>query len=221
MMMQKPQDFQAWWTGSCPPVELPWRVTVGSHDTMSVRHVPPSALSAQLDQDAPSIVLVESAFAADAVASIRAHQRCAATRVYVVAENDSREHSPAFSEALDVESPVAAASLGSAEGLTRLLANGLRAHLAVAQRPHDLVYYLDTTYNEVFDWFETTRWDWSELGDLDALDVDRVTDVEREFLRELTMAEFGTLPAIHNFLREWSDEFSFSSWAVLWGAEEA
>src|ERR1043166_5036098 len=157
MMMQKPQDFQAWWTGSRPPVEVPWRATVGTQDTISVRHVPPSELSAHLDLDAPSIVLVESPFAADAVASIRARQSCAATRVYVVAENDSREHSPAFSEALDVELPVAAASIRSAEGLTKVLANGLRAHLAVAKRPHDLVYYLDTTYNEVFDWFETTR----------------------------------------------------------------
>jgi len=33
--------------------------------------------------------------------------------------------------------------------------------------------------------------------------------------------EFGTLPGVHNFLREWSDEYSFSSWAVAWGAEEA
>jgi hypothetical protein len=141
--------------------------------------------------------------------------------VYVVAENDSREHPPAFSEALDVELPVTAALICSAEGFTKVLANGLRAHLAVVQRPHDLVHYLDTTYNEVFDWFETTRWNWSELGDLDALDVDRVTGAERQFLRELTIAEFGTLPAVHNFLREWNDEFSFSSWAVLWGAEEA
>lgn len=219
--MQKTQDFQAWWAGSRPPIDLPWRATVGAHDTISVRQVAPGELSAHLDQDAPSIVLVESPFAADAVASIRARQRHAATRVYVVADSDSPDRPPTFSEALDVELPVTAASLRSAEGFTKVLANGLRAHLAVAQRPHDLVHYLDTTYNEVFDWFETTRWDWSELGDLDALDVAAVTDTERQFLRELTIAEFGTLPAVHNFLREWSDEFSFSSWAVLWGAEEA
>jgi len=219
--MQKPQDFQAWWAGSRPPIDLPWRAAVGGHDTIQVRHVPPGELSAHLDQDAPSIVLVESPFAADAVASIRARQSHAATRVYVVAETDARDHPPAFSEALDVELPVAAAAIRSAEGLTKMLANGLRAHLAVAQRPPDLVHYLDTTYNDVFDWFETTRWSWSELGDLDGLDVTRVTDAERQFLRELTIAEFGTLPAVHNFLREWHDEFSFSSWAVLWGAEEA
>jgi len=220
MMIQK-QDFQAWWTGSHPPVDLPWRATVGSHDTIHMRHVPPGELAALLDHDAPSIVLVESPFAADAVASIRARPSHAATRLYVVAGHDARDHPPAFSELLDVEPPVAAGSLRSAEDLTKVLANGLRAHLAVVPRPHELVHYLDTTYNEVFDWFETTRWNWSELGDLEALDVARVTDAERQLLRELTIAEFGTLPAIHNFLREWSDEYSFSSWAVLWGAEEA
>jgi hypothetical protein len=33
--------------------------------------------------------------------------------------------------------------------------------------------------------------------------------------------ELGTLPGAHNFLRERQDEYSFSSWALSWGAEEA
>jgi hypothetical protein len=44
---------------------------------------------------------------------------------------------------------------------------------------------------------------------------------ERDFIAEGAIIEFGTLPGAHNFLREWEGETSFSSWALMWGAEEA
>ena len=48
-----------------------------------------------------------------------------------------------------------------------------------------------------------------------------LTKEEIEVLKEAAIIEFGTLPGAHNFLREWSYEYSFSSWALSWGAEES
>jgi hypothetical protein len=84
--------------------------------------------------------------------------------------------------------------------------------------PH---FYLEATHNEVFDWFETTRWDCNELGDLSNIPADLLRPEEIDVLKESAIIEFGTLPGAHNFLREWGDEYSFSSWARSWGAEEA
>jgi hypothetical protein len=82
-------------------------------------------------------------------------------------------------------------------------------------------FYLDATFNKVFDWFENTRWAWTDLGDFSNVDKSLLSDEEIELLKESAIIEFGTLPGAHNFLREWGDEHSFSSWALSWGAEEA
>lgn len=106
------------------------------------------------------------------------------------------------------------------EGLGQIIVSGVRAYRALGTNPLVPEYYLDVTYNQIFDWFETTKWDWREV-DLSQIQRDRLTDDDLQILHELTLGEFGTLPGAHNFLREWFDEYSFSSWALSWGAEEA
>jgi rubrerythrin len=81
--------------------------------------------------------------------------------------------------------------------------------------------YLDSTHNEIFDWFENTRWSLADMPDFAGIQKELLRPNEIDFLRETVTAEFGTLPALHNFLREWGDEYSFSSWASAWGAEES
>jgi hypothetical protein len=98
---------------------------------------------------------------------------------------------------------------------------GVRAFRALGTNPLIPQFYLDATFNKTFDWFETTRWDWNEVGDLSQIRRDLLTEDEIDILKESAIIEFGTLPGAHNFLREWGDEYSFSSWALSWGAEEA
>jgi hypothetical protein len=103
----------------------------------------------------------------------------------------------------------------------QIIEHGIRAYQALGTNPLISQYYLDSTYNKIFDWFETTKWDWAEVGDLSRIQKHLLTEGEIEILKESAVIEFGTLPGAHNFLREWSDEYSFSSWALSWGAEEA
>ncbi|MCP3136811.1 ferritin-like domain-containing protein [Pyxidicoccus xibeiensis] len=121
---------------------------------------------------------------------------------------------------LDVEAVLDAGEL-SAPGFTRALEQGLRAHRALGANPLIPRFYLDATFNKVFDWFENTRWTWADLGDFSKVDRSLLTDEEIDLLKESAIIEFGTLPGAHNFLREWGDEYSFSSWALSWGAEES
>jgi hypothetical protein len=121
---------------------------------------------------------------------------------------------------LDVEAILDAKDLG-AVGLARALEQGLRAYRALGSNPLIPRFYLEATFNKVFDWFENTRWAWTDLGDLSKVDKSLLTAGEIELLKESAIIEFGTLPGAHNFLREWGDEYSFSSWALSWGAEEA
>lgn len=121
---------------------------------------------------------------------------------------------------LDVEAVLDAGALGGG-GLARAVEQGLRAHKALGSNPLIPRFYLNATFNKVFDWFENTRWTWADLGDFSKVDRSLLTDEEIELLKESAIIEFGTLPGAHNFLREWGDEYSFSSWALSWGAEES
>lgn len=140
------------------------------------------------------------------------------TRVYLLARSPARLLPPA-EDNWDVEGTVDLDRL-SPEGLARVVENGLRAYRALGANPLIAEYYLDTTYNRIFDWFETTKWDWREV-ELSRIRRELLTEPEIDILQESAIIEFGTLPGADNFLREWADEYSFSSWALSWGAEEA
>ena len=140
------------------------------------------------------------------------------TRAYILARAPARLLSPVEDD-WDVEGIVDLDRL-TPEALAHAVENGLRAYRALGTNPLIPEYYLDATYNRIFDWFETTKWDWREL-DLSQIRRDLLTEPEIDILQESAIIEFGTLPGAHNFLREWADEYSFSSWALSWGAEEA
>ncbi|WP_416975533.1 ferritin-like domain-containing protein [Streptomyces sp. 4F14] len=153
-----------------------------------------------------------------AVRALRAHARFDRTRVYVVGAVQAGPV-PAWAEALDVEDIVPSAAVAPA-GLTASAELALRAHRALMTDDLYTDYYLDMTFNRIFDWFETTRWDWTEV-DLDRIEHGLLDERTVDFLTEAAVIEFGTLPGAHNFLREWQGEASFSSWALQWGAEES
>ena len=140
------------------------------------------------------------------------------TRAYLLARAPARLLAPVEDDS-DVEGIVDLDRL-TPEALARAVENGLRAYGALGTNPLIPEYYLDATYNRIFDWFETTKWDWREL-DLSQIRRELLTEPEIDILQESAIIEFGTLPGAHNFLREWADEYSFSSWALSWGAEEA
>ncbi|HKN46859.1 MAG TPA: ferritin-like domain-containing protein, partial [Candidatus Polarisedimenticolia bacterium] len=138
------------------------------------------------------------------------------TRAYLLARAPARLLAPVEDDS-DVEGIVDLDRL-TPEALARAVENGLRAYGALGTNPLIPEYYLDATYNRIFDWFETTKWDWREL-DLSQIRRELLTEPEIDILQESAIIEFGTLPGAHNFLREWADEYSFSSWALSWGAE--
>lgn len=170
--------------------------------------------------DEPAVVFVGGSGSAlpDPVRRLRAHRRFDKTRAFVVSDA-AGGRIPGWAEALDVEDVLAPGAF-EGFGLTDTVEIGLRAYHSLVLDPLYTDYYLDMTYNKIFDWFETTRWDWKEL-DLDRIDPELMNEEEIGFLTEAAVIEFGTLPGAHNFLREWQGETSFSSWALMWGAEEA
>lgn len=149
---------------------------------------------------------------------LRTYPRHARTRVYLLARASAR-HLPPAEDVLDVEGIVDLTRL-TPEELSEVIQHGLRAYRALGANPLIPEYYLDATYNRIFDWFETTKWDWREV-DLSRIRRELLTEAEIDILQESAIIEFGTLPGAHNFLREWADEYSFSSWVLSWGAEEA
>ncbi|MEU4674612.1 ferritin-like domain-containing protein [Amycolatopsis sp. NPDC023774] len=153
-----------------------------------------------------------------AVRALRADSRFDRTRVHLVDANAGGPV-PGWVEALDVEDVVKPAVM-AAENLAESVELTLRAHRALMLDDLYTDFYLDMTFNKIFDWFETTRWDWSEVA-LDTIDRGMLDERDVDFLTEAAVIEFGTLPGAHNFLREWEGEASFSSWALQWGAEES
>ncbi len=153
-----------------------------------------------------------------ALRALRDRRHFDRTRVYLLTP-DAGEVTPETIDTCDVEEAIGRRHL-TLPMLAQMVANGVRAYRALGANPLVPRNYLDAQWNEVFDWFETTKWDWREV-DLSRIEKERLSDDDVEMLHELAIGEFGTLPAAHNFLREWHDEYSFSSWTLSWGAEEA
>ncbi len=163
----------------------------------------------------------------DLVERLRSRKQFCRTRVYLVSSAfGSRTlfgHSLDESDRFDIERVIDADQFNISDSLSikSSLDLAIDAYQSLRCNPLMPDYYLDATFDSLFDWFESTRWDWSEIGNLSDIQKDLVTADDIEVLRESTIIEFGTLPGAHNFLREWADEYSFSSWALSWGAEES
>lgn len=187
-----------------------------------VDHVTPPAFGGYLDglrgEGLAVALILADPGDPDLVRVLRMRPERARTRVFLLARASARLLPPA-EDTLDVEGITDLDRL-TPEALAEVIDNGLRAHRALGANPLIPDYYLDATYNRIFDWFDTTRWDWREV-DLSQIRRELLTEAEIDILQESAIIEFGTLPGAHNFLREWADEYSFSSWALAWGAEEA
>jgi hypothetical protein len=168
--------------------------------------------------DLAAVFLATGPSALTAVRNLRAQNRFDRTRVYLVDPNVGSPL-PGWAEALDVEDILPPSAVAE-DGITQSVELAMRAHRALMMDELYTDFYLDMTFNKIFDWFETTRWDWNEVN-LDQLNPDMLSERDVDFLTEAAVIEFGTLPGAHNFLREWEGEASFSSWALMWGAEEA
>ena len=189
-----------------------------------VDHVRPDLLARHLHELSPGVELAvvfangHAQQVPDAVRVVRGMERFAKTRVYVVS-NDAGGAVPAYSEKFDVEDVIAPSALVGT-GLNSSIDLGVRAYQSLALDDQYTDFYLDMTFNKIFDWFENTRWTWGDVN-LDDADPSLLRPDELGYLTETAIIEFGTLPGAHNFLREWEGEVSFSSWALQWGAEES
>jgi hypothetical protein len=188
-------------------------------------YLPPEELAARLDHPsagAPAALILAVAGAEEAsrlLRDLRSREKLWKTRVAVVADAWEGDPSP-FLREYDVEE-VLARDQAEAKGLGALGRKLLGAYQALAGAEHAPKRYLDATFNGVFDWFEGTRWHWTDLGDFSAIRKDLVRPAELELIREMAVLELGSLPGAHGFLREWENESSFSQWALSWGAEES
>lgn len=156
----------------------------------------------------------------EALKLLRASPQHSKTRAYIlVLDHPATTKLPSYIEELDVERIITREEVTEDLAL-QTIDNALKSYRALSGNIGQSMNYLDSKYNEVFDWFETTKWDWREV-DLTKIEKHLVTEADITILNGAAVIEFGTLPGAHNFLREWSDEYSFSSWALSWGAEEA
>jgi rubrerythrin len=178
-------------------------------------------LSSSADQRAVAVAIIADDDAEATLATarrLRTYSSLDRARLYLASENGAIKDNDWLT--LDIEDTLPASNLSSEHSLGDVVSRGLQAWLAIGDNPLIPKFYLDAKFNDVFDWFENTRWSWKDI-DLTQIDRSLLTEDEIEVLKESAIIEFGTLPGAHNFLREWSDEFSFSSWALSWGAEEA
>ncbi|MET8679648.1 ferritin-like domain-containing protein [Streptomyces sp. NPDC004647] len=207
-----------------PEVKLPERLSLSRFGEIDLDRVTPDVLARYLHELEDDVELAavfiggEGSAAPDGVATLRDMRDFNKTRAYVVGPT-AGGRVPDWAEAYDVEDILAPSGF-EGFGLSDSVALGLRAYHSLIQDPLYTDFYLDSTYNKIFDWFETTRWDWNEIN-LDQLNPELLREDELDYLTETAIIEFGTLPGAHNFLREWEGETSFSSWALMWGAEEA
>jgi Rubrerythrin len=205
-----------------PGVSLPERIHLSRFGEVTVDRVQTDAFERYLHGPEPDVELAVvfargGSSVPEAVRKLRADAAFAKTRVYAV-DPKAGGLVPGWTETYDVEDILAPSDLEN--GLADAAELGLRAYHSLVQDQLYTDYYLDMTYNKIFDWFETTRWNWKEVN-LDQLNPELLSEDEIDFLTEAAIIEFGTLPGAHNFLREWEGETSFSSWALMWGAEEA
>jgi hypothetical protein len=207
-----------------PGADLPGQVSSARFGEIGLDRIQPDTFERYLHELADDAELAVVFVGGDgsavpaAARTLRDHRDFARTRVYAVGANAGGAV-PGWTETLDVED-ILAPSTFDGFGLVDTVELGLRAYHSLVQDPLYTDYYLDTTYNRIFDWFETTRWNWNEIN-LEQLNPELLRDDEIDLLTEAAIIEFGTLPGAHNFLREWAGETSFSSWALMWGAEEA
>ncbi|MFQ5960585.1 MAG: acyl-ACP desaturase [Candidatus Methylomirabilales bacterium] len=167
---------------------------------------------------AAALIVADDGSIPAALRVLRSRPDLARTRVYLLSRTPGHLQLPP-DEDPDIEAVLDLTHLTPGE-LGETIENAVRAYRALGTNPLIPQYYLDAKYNKIFDWFETTKWDWREV-DLCQIQRHLLTEEEIAILQESAIIEFGTLPGAHNFLREWSDEYSFSSWALSWGAEEA
>jgi hypothetical protein len=205
-----------WVSESAPQLELPALGFGASLERMSTRQLRDSLDSVSESADVAAVLVadVDAGTALSICRELRARKSLDRTRLFVsIAE-------PFSSDAdLDIEDVQQVEVTGQALA-SQLLTNGVAAHRALGNNPLLTRNYLDASYNEIYDWFELTRWDWKDI-DLSSIQRDLLSENEIAILKESAIIEFGTLPGAHNFLREWADEYSFSSWVLSWGAEEA
>lgn len=205
-----------------PEIDLPETLSIPKFGEISVDRVRPDEFQRYLHElhDTELAVLFAGGGTSvpEAVRALRGQSAYEKTRIYVV-NAQAGGLVPGWSETFDVEDFLAASTF-TGFGLTDAIDVGLRAYRSLVRDPLYTDYYLDMTFNKIFDWFETTRWNWDEIK-FEEFNAGLLRDEERDFITEGAIIEFGTLPGAHNFLREWEGETSFSSWALMWGAEEA
>jgi len=205
-----------------PEVALPERLALARFGAVGLDRSQPDTFERYLHELADdaelAVVFVGGGTSVpESVRDLRSQLRFAKTRVYVVGATSS-DGVPGWTESYDVEDVLPSTAF-EGYGLTDTIELGLRAYHSLVRDPLYTDYYLDSTFNRIFDWFETTRWNWDEIK-LDEMRPDLLREDEFDYLTEAAIIEFGTLPGAHNFLREWEGEVSFSSWALQWGAEE-
>lgn len=208
--------------GALPGVSLGKQTTSSRFGEVGVDQMQPDAFERYLYEfpdgaDLAVVFVAGGSAVPESVRQLRARQEFAKARVYVVGVPPGNRV-PGWAETFDVEDMLTSSIL-EGEALVDVIDLGLRAYHSLVRDPLYTDYYLDSTFNRIFDWFETTRWNWKEIK-LDELNPELLRDDERDYLMEAAIIEFGTLPGAHNFLREWEGETSFSSWALQWGAEE-
>ena len=227
-------DFRVAFVEAVAESGAPEFVSCKSRKSVRLDHVPMFNFLSYLESSEESIPLAaifvfseDRGNSLNLVSHLRQKNQFCRTRVYIVSSAFGKDilfgHSLDGKDSFDIERVIDSNqfNLSNQIAVASALELAIDAYRSVESNPLMPDYYLDATYQRVFDWFESTRWDWSELDDFSNIQKELVTPADLEILKESAIIEFGTLPGAHNFLREWIDDYSFSSWALSWGAEES
>jgi rubrerythrin len=219
-------ELEAWIVGLTDACELPDTVALRTGATVRARLLAPETFERTLrglDEPKRLAALYIALDGSDSyrapAATLRADARFRQTRIYLVPNREEHARHDVREEELDIEYTLPVA-VDRAQW-RKQIESAVASFDAIGDNLTNGYYFLDTKYNDVFSWFERTRWDIRELPDFSEIRRDLLTPDQIQLIRHAAIAEFGTLPGAHNFLREWADDISFSNWALSWGAEES
>lgn len=173
------------------------------------------------DQGDCSVILIASAQITDVEKVLEAVKRpglLVSTRVLLLSDDPGIRE---LGDSVKYDIQDVLSSNASVVEVEKTIEKAIFAFTTLQSKHNIKEFYLDNKFNEVFDWFEESRWEWSEIGDFSAIDRSLLSDEDIRLLHDGAVVEHTTLPGSHNFLNEWRDEFGFSTWSLMWGAEEA
>ena len=177
-------DTKVAFVGCLPDIQLPQQVESARLGIVKIERVREDEFEKYLGEFSASgnlaAVFAGSDYAVpESIVTLRRMPTFARTRAYVVGKGAGGPV-PGWTETYDVEDILSPQEFNGF-GMSDKVDMGLRAYHSLIHDSLYTDYYLDTTFNKIFDWFETTRWDWKDIN-LDGVNRELLSPNEIDYL---------------------------------------